>query len=157
MACRLVIMHSQVSAVLKVCQSVAESRVAITTCHICLTKQCRRSWRLALALMAKLISEDSFRSPSLAAFVLYVTYTWTLVLLVVCTNQTAANITLLLMFMLDHCFWASLQQHHSSGRPRRDGLENGQSMRTVTDLARKWEMNLINCVQLVWSKKPSCG
>ena len=102
--------------------------------------------------MAKIISEDSFHSPSLAAFVLYVTYTWTLVLLVVCTNQTAANITLLLMFMLDHCFCASFQQHHSSGRPRRRGLESGLSMRTVTDLARKWEMNLINCVQLVWSK-----
>ena len=57
---------------------------------------------------------------------------------------------LLLMILLDRRFCASLQQHHSSGRPTKRDLENGQSMRTVTDLARKWEMNLVNCVPLVW-------
>ena len=154
-------MHSQVSALLKVCQSVAESRVAITTHHIYLTKQFRRSWRLALALMSKIIREDSFHSPSLAAFVLYVTYSaivhgrWCCCLFVQ-TKGGKYYSSLLLMIMLDHCFCASLQQHHSSGRPRRRGLENGQSMRTVTGLARKWEMNLVG-VLLVWSKKPSCG
>ena len=64
--------------------------------------------------------------------------------------------SLLLMIMLDHRFCASFQQHHSSGCPRRRGLDNGQSMRTVTDLARKSEMNLVKWFLLVWSKKPSC-